>query len=180
VPEGWSGDVHPLETERIIGALARRKVKAVIVGGIAAILHGWAGSTADADFVPAPDTENLNRLGRALRDLNALVWADPSRKDLLATGKPPEADDFGYTAEGLRKHRVWHLTSDAGPIDITFSIDGVGGHARLLRKARHMKVFGVGIEVAALEDIIESKRAVARPKDLRALPELEALLEEEE
>jgi len=47
----------------------------------------------------------------------------------------------------------------------------------LSRLKRH--VFGISVEVASLDHIIASKRAVARPKDLRALPELEQLRDEQ-
>lgn len=177
MPEGWSREVQPLDTERLLRALDEHEVHYVLVGGIAAIFHRWSGTTADADLVPAADAANLNRLGRTLHSLNAVVWADPNRTDLFPNGKPPEADDFGYTAEGLGRHGVWHLTSDAGLIDVVFEIDGVGGHQALAKAAERKEVFGMSITVASLEQIIASKRAVARPKDLRVLPELEELLE---
>lgn len=139
------------------------------------MIHGWSGSTVDADLVPAADTRNLDALARALLDLKAVVYADPARTDLFADGKPPETDDFGYSAEALRRARTWHLTSSAGLIDVAFAIDGVGTHSRLARKARPMEIFGVHVKVASLDDIIASKRYVARPKDLRVLPELEQL-----
>jgi hypothetical protein len=41
-----------------------------------------------------------------------------------------------------------------------------------------MVVVGVPVTVAALEDVIRSKEAASRPKDLRALPMLCQLLEE--
>lgn len=172
----WASELHPLDTEKIFRTLEEQRVRYVVIGGIAAILHEWSGSTADLDIVPAPGSANLNRLGRALRLLNAVVYADPDRKDLFAGGKPPEADDFGYTAEGLRKHPVWHLTSDAGPIDLAFQMDGVGDHKALIDNAESRSVFGLTVMVASLEQVIKSKRAVARPKDLRTLPELEDLL----
>jgi hypothetical protein len=40
-----------------------------------------------------------------------------------------------------------------------------------------MEIFGMRCRVLTLEGLIKSKRAVGRAKDLRLLPELEALLE---
>lgn len=177
MPDPWSSELHPLDTETIFRTLEDQSVMYVVVGGIAAVLHRWSGSTADLDIVPAGNSANLNRLGRALRLLNAIVYVDPDRKDLFADGKPPEADDFGYTAESLRRHPVWHLTSDSGPIDLSFQIDGVGDYGILRSEAKSRAVFGIKIMVASLEHVIESKKAVARPKDLRVLPELEELQE---
>ncbi|MEO7804313.1 MAG: hypothetical protein ABIS18_08040 [Actinomycetota bacterium] len=175
MPDAWSSELQPLDTETIFRALELEAVRYVIVGGLAAVLHRWSGTTADLDIVPADSSANLNKLGRALRSLNAVVYADPGRDDLFENGKPPEADDFGYTAEGLRRHRVWHLMSDSGPIDVTFEIAGVGDYQKLRNEAESRDVFGLNITVASLEHVITSKRAVARPKDLRVLPELEEL-----
>lgn len=177
--KGWSSKLQPLDTEAIFKALEDQAVQYVVVGGIAAVLHRWPGATADLDIVPADSSANLDRLGRALHLLNAVVYADPDRDDLFANGKPPEADDFGYTSEGLRRHRAWHLTSDAGPIDLAFQIDGVGNYKVLSSDSESRAVFGIKVMVASLEHVITSKRAAARPKDLRVLPELEELLEHE-
>ena len=95
--------------------------------------------------------------------------------DLLAAGKPPEANDFGYTAEGLRHADVWHLTSDAGLIDVAFRARAIGDYSSIAPSAEKRTVFGLHVLVASLDQIIASKRAVARPKDLRVLPELEDL-----
>ncbi len=175
MPDPWSSELRPLDTETIFRALEDQGVRYVVVGGIAAVLHRWSGATADLDIVPAGGSANLNKLGRALRLLNAVVYVEPNRVDLFADGKPPEANDFGYTAEGLRRHPVWHLTSDSGSIDLSFRIDGVGDYGILISGAESRAVFGLKIMVASLEHVITSKRAVGRPKDLRVLPELEEL-----
>lgn len=175
MPEGWSSEVHPLDTERILRVLQAHGVRYTLVGGVAAILHQWSGSTADVDIVPAADTANLNRLGKALRELDAVVWADPTRTDLIQDRRPPEADEFGYTAEGLRRATVWHLTSDAGLLDIAYRVEGIGGYVQIRPEAEDREVFGLHVSLASLDQIIASKRAVARPKDLRVLPELEEL-----
>lgn len=176
--DGWSPQIWPLDTERIVTTLHEHGVRYVLVGGIAAIVHGFSGATFDFDAVTAQDTANLNRVGRALQSLGAVVYADPSRADLAPDGKPPEADDFGYTPEGLRRAKVWHLTSAAGMVDIAMAIDGVGDYRALVKAASRVDVFGIEALVASLDDIITSKRFLARAKDLRALPELEQLRDE--
>lgn len=174
--DGWRRTTQPLDPLTIFEALARHGVRYVLVGGLAGVAHGWPGSTGDADIVPATDTPNLNRLGAALRELDAAVWSDPGRADLFPSGKPPEADDFGFLAEGLRRHPVWHLTTAAGLVDVVFEVAGVGGFAELIADARFEDLAGVGsVPIASLDDVIASKRAADRPKDRRVLPELEAL-----
>ncbi len=173
---GWRRSSEPLDPLGLFEALNRHQVRYVLVGGLAGVVHGWPGSTGDADIVPASDNANLGRLGHALHELDAVVWSDPDRQDLFPSGKPPEADDFGFTAEGLRRHPVWHLTSRVGLIDIVFRVAGVGTYDDLIGGARAEHVEGVGeVPVASLDDVIASKRAADRPKDRRVLPELEAL-----
>jgi len=180
VADGWTATARPLDVRKILGALDDAGVEYIVVGAAAAIFHAWSGTTIDFDLVPRGVTANLNRLGRALRSIDAKVWADPARSDLLAEGKPPEADDFGFTAEGLRHARVWHLSTDAGPLDVAFDIAIGGGYDELIVGAERLSAFGIEVHVASLRQIIASKRALARPKDLRVLPELEDLLREQE
>lgn len=59
------------DPERIFEALADSSVSFVLIGGMAAILHGDAGVTMDIDIAPAYDAGNLDRLAKALRVLRA-------------------------------------------------------------------------------------------------------------
>ena len=61
-----SADFDPA---RMLAALADRKVRFVLIGGMAAVLHGDVGVTVDLDVVPERSDENLQRLAQALRDL---------------------------------------------------------------------------------------------------------------
>ena len=119
--------------------------------------------------------ENLDRLGDALRDLKAEVYADPARTDLFPDGRAPEADDFGFKAEPLLRHKVWSLRTTAGRIDLVYFPEAVGGYDDLAPRAVEYEAYGVRVPVASLDDIIASKRALARDKDLQALPLLEQL-----
>ena len=45
----------------------------VLIGGMAAVLHGDVGVTVDVDVVPDRAAANLERLARALRTLGARI-----------------------------------------------------------------------------------------------------------
>lgn len=66
-----SSETHALDTERIVRALAARRVDYILVGGLAALAHGSTIATADADVLPRLDIANLERLLDALEDLDA-------------------------------------------------------------------------------------------------------------
>ena len=64
------------EPEEMIKRLEEEGVEYVIVGGIAAVVHGDSGITADLDLTPGTSRANLTRLARALRALGAEVRLD--------------------------------------------------------------------------------------------------------
>ena len=65
-----SADFDP---ERMLSSLAAEGVQFVLIGGMAAILHGDVGVTVDLDVVPDREAANLERLARALRTLGARI-----------------------------------------------------------------------------------------------------------
>jgi predicted nucleotidyltransferase len=56
-------------------------------------------------------------------------------------------------------------------------VTGLGGYSGALPFSEEVEIFGMRCKVLTLEGLIKTKRAVGRAKDLRLLPELEALLE---
>ena len=69
------------------------------------------------------------------------------------------------------------LTTDVGDLDILGEVTGMGGFETVVTFSEEMEIFGFSCKVLTLEGLIKAKRAVGRAKDLRLLPELEALLE---
>ena len=67
------GDHPPLDVNRIVEILDRHRVRYLLVGGVAARLHGATRLTEDVDVLPADDDENLRRLGAALTELGAFL-----------------------------------------------------------------------------------------------------------
>ena len=69
------------------------------------------------------------------------------------------------------------LITDLGDLDLLGEVTGLGGYAEVLSFSEEMELFDLRCKVLTLEGLIKNKRAVSRAKDLRLLPELEALLE---
>ena len=168
----WTAETGPLDAIRFFTMLHAHDVQYVVVGGLAAIAHGYTGLTQDADTVPAFDVENLDRLAAALRELDAVLYAHPERTDLRADGSPPELESFELTGAHLRTQRIWQFMTDAGPLDVLLVIDGPGGYDVLIRNAEPRRVGDFEVMVASLDDLIEAKETAGRDKDLRALGEL--------
>lgn len=151
----------------VLAALERHGVRYVLVGGLAAILHGAPHITTDADIVPEIGRANLERLSAALKELNARI----------RVAGEPEGIPFDHSGESLSRVQVWNLVTDRGNLDITFVPSGTRGYDDLVRDARAVVVRGIDVPVASLADVIRSKEAAGRDKDRLVLPVLRRILE---
>lgn len=150
----------------ILEVLDRHDVVYVVVGGVAAVLHGAAHVTTDVDVVPEEGRRNLERLSDALRELGARI---------RVTGEP-DGVPFDHSAESLARVRIWNLQTELGDLDITFEPSGTHGYEDLRRDAVVLSIRGVDVPVASLADVIRSKEAAGRPRDRASLPALRELL----
>lgn len=64
-----------------------------------------------------------------------------------------------------------------GDVDLIGEVAGVGDYPAVAATSMPVELFGKEYAVLTLDALIASKRAAGRPKDLQALPELEALRE---
>ena len=161
---------NELDPRAILDALQRYGVRYVVIGGLAATLHGSPLVTTDVDVTPERSRDNLDRLSAALKDLGARIRTDAA----------PEGLAFDHNGESLATAEIWNLTTTAGDLDITFVPAGTRGYADLRRGAVEIDVLGLTIPVASLADVVRSKEAAGREKDARSLPTLRRLLEAEE
>src|SRR5262245_35851965 len=155
------GDDHVVAICRV---LAHHRVDFLVIGGIAARLHQTGYATVDVDICPSRDLSNLERLAAALRELGAR----------LRVAYDPHGIAFVVHADVLKMMTTMTLITDFGPLDLCFTPDGfAGGYLTLQQRSVVITIDDTPIPVAALEDVIASKRAASRPKDIVALPELE-------
>ena len=152
-----------LRVSEILGLLTARGVDFVVVGGIAAVLHGSPSLTRDLDICFADDPANLEALGLVLEELQARL-------------RGVEEDvPFVPDARTLSQTQILTLETSAGPLDLMTRPDGAPPYDKLRGNAERMEVGGFAVLVASIEDLIVMKAAVARPKDLLAVEELETI-----
>ena len=89
---------------------------------------------------------------------------------------PPSASGVQNRSSGLASGVSANLLDPA--IDLLGEIVGGGGYEDLRPHVVTLTVFGVACQCLGLERLIRVKRAAGRPKDLEAVAELEAILEE--
>ena len=65
-----------------------------------------------------------------------------------------------------------NLITRHGPLDVTYRPDGTEGYDDLVRSAVIIRLLGVDVTVASLDDVIRSKEAAGRAKDIAVLPDL--------
>lgn len=150
----------------LIEALCRSEVQFVLVGGVAATLHGSARLTQDVDVVYSRDAENLHRIVRTLTPLQPYLRGAPP-------GLPFRLDEQTLAA-GLN----FTLSTSAGDIDLLGEITGVGKYDVLVDHSIEVELYGARCRCLDLPTLIASKIAAGRPKDLEVIAELRALLEE--
>jgi len=75
----------------------------------------------------------------------------------------------------LRAGQNFTFTTKYGDLDLLGQVDGVPTYQRLRKGARRLKLGKRTVLVAEIEDLIAMKAAASRPKDLRALDDLEAM-----
>jgi hypothetical protein len=160
--------VSPLQADEIFACLDRRGVRYVLIGGLAAVLHGSPLTTVDADVCPQEEPENLERLAGALEELDARIRTPDS----------PGGVRFPRDAAFLRGLQLLNLVTRYGDLDLAFRPAGTGGFSDLFARSVAMKIGNITLAVASLEDVIRSKEAANRPKDQRSLPVLRQLLDE--
>jgi predicted nucleotidyltransferase len=65
--------VPELDIRGILAELNRAGVEFLVIGGVAVGFHGYVRATKDVDVVPSPDPQNIQRLARVLRELDAEI-----------------------------------------------------------------------------------------------------------
>ena len=151
----------------LLQALCNSRVEFVIVGGVAATLHGSARLTQDVDVVYAREPENLRRIADALASLQPYLRGAPP-------GLPFRLDQHALAA-GLN----FTLSTSAGDIDLLGEIAGVGDYRALLPHTIDVQLYGASCRCIDLATLIRAQLAAGRPKDLETMAELRALLEEQ-
>jgi hypothetical protein len=150
---------------KLLKLLVEHDVEAIVVGMLAGVLQGVPLTTADVDIVHRRTPENVARLLAVLAEIGAVYRHDPRR---LA---PSESHLMGPG------HQL--LESSLGDLDCLGAIDDGKTYDDLIHKTVRMSLGNDRtIDVLDLRTLIEVKKRAGRPKDLAAIPVLEATLDE--
>jgi predicted nucleotidyltransferase len=141
-------DARPL-LATLARLLSETKLEAVVIGNAGAALQGAPVTTIDVDFLFRGTAGNVRKLKRLATALGATIY------------RP------FYPASGMFR---LHRDSDNMQVDFMQTIDGIRSFEGLRARASRVELGGHELLVASLADIIKSKEAAGRPKDLAVLP----------
>ena len=140
------------QLQDVFSSLQKLKVKYLVIGGIAAVLHGVPRATFDLDILIEATLENARKL------LSALEEAKLGTATLI-------------TAEELLKHEIT-IFRDRVRIDVQTSTPGLEFPDAWQRRET-MSYQNHQFFVVSREDLIASKKAVGRERDLEDIRLLE-------
>ena len=132
----------------LLAALHARRVRYVLVGGIALNVHGIIRTTEDIDFFVEPTPENVAALRSALRDL----WSDPEIDAIRAEDLAGEYPVVRY-----------------GPPDGSCTIDIMSGLGTAFSfadiESQEADLEGISVRVATPRMLYRMKSGTVRPID---------------
>jgi len=150
-------------------ALQEGRVRYLVVGGVAVNLHGVGRLTVDVDLMLALDPENLQHFVSVARRF-PLKPVMPVRLEELADAAKVRSwiDEKGMLAFALR-------SSDPATPTVGILVKPVVPFEDAWSRRVERTVEGIGIAIAAIEDIIRLKTGTGRQKDeadIKALRQL--------
>ena len=143
----------PQDFKELFKSLNENKVKYLLIGGYAVILHGYVRNTSDIDIVVSGDPEN------ALNCFNALT-------------------EFGFGGTGLdvelfsRPDNLVRMGIEPMKIEIMNYIKGVD-FVKAYERRVSIPVEDIELSVISLNDLLVNKKAVGRRQDLLDVEKLE-------
>lgn len=146
---------QPRQAREVAEVFAKHKVEFLFIGKSGAILLGYPAATQDVDIFPEKSVENGEKLVAALRELEFEISDEIAAQIIKGV-------DFAQ------------LKTGPFDLDLVFAPDGIESYA----EAKKRMILLDGFPIANIRDIIASKKASGRERDLLDLPLLEDFRQE--
>lgn len=159
----------PTDFAALFSVLAAARIRFVVVGGLAVVLHGLDRLTADVDLVLDLSTAAtldavrvLSEAGyRPLAPVDAAQLADPARRAEWQSQR------------GMQVFSFWDSTHARPTVDIM--LNPAVPFEELWAEAIRFEIAGADIRVASIPHLIRLKEAAGRPQDLADIARLRTL-----
>lgn len=146
--------------------LAVRRVRYLIVGGIAVNLHGYARLTMDMDLMLDLSEPNMEQAVLALERLGYMPRAPVKAAELVSGEKRRE-----WIAQ--KRAVVFTFIHPAAPFKmIDIFLDNPVDFDKAFERRTLLNIGGVAVDVASVEDLINMKTISGRPRDMEDVEHL--------
>ena len=158
---------RPLDLRELFRVLAEHGVDYLVIGGVAAQVHGRRRTTNDLDVTPAPDPENFERLAAALVALDAHpVEGGPS-------ARTPTAEQLHFAPV------VPPLATRHGELHIMNEVPGATAYVGMRQRALATDLDGTPVHIVGVDDLIRMKQTAGRPSDIEDIEALTTVAQRE-
>ncbi|MFV8753648.1 hypothetical protein ACNOYE_24095 [Nannocystaceae bacterium ST9] len=151
------------QNDALLSRLLASGFEFCIVGGVAAALFGCSRMTVDLDLAAPFDVENMRRLLAAIADLDP---RHATRPDLRILDEP---------LDRLVEARLLLIETDLGRLDVLREVSPIGVYPAL--RTVELTLGDLRCKVITLDQLIEIKQSLTRPKDREVALELAAIRE---
>jgi hypothetical protein len=149
--------------ERLCASLHRANVRYAIVGGHAVALHGAVRGTVDIDLVVTWSRKTLVATEKALNNIGLVSRLPISANNIF---------DFRNEYIENRNLVAWNFYN---PDDLSEQVDIIITYDLKGKRIKRLELAGGAVRILSLKDLIDMKRASARPQDLEDVSALERL-----
>lgn len=147
---------------KLISRLVAADVEFVLVGGLAAAIHGSSLTTRDVDVCCRFTEGNLMRIQDAVAGLHPVHRMRP---DL----------PLALTPEQCASLKNLYIKTDIGVIDCLGTVLGVGDFDEVLAHSLPVEMPFGSIRILDVETLIKAKEAMGRPHDIVTVQQLRAV-----
>lgn len=155
--------------EKVFKALNRAKVKYVVAGGVAVVLHGYQRFTHDLDLIVFLEKKNLDKFYETLKAIGYLPKVPVTKEQFLDS----KLRQKWKKEKGMLVFSFFNLTSNAELVDMF--VDMPIDFSLLYRNRKSVKIKGIQIPLIDIDHLIHLKKQAGRQKDLDDIAQLQAI-----
>jgi hypothetical protein len=148
----------------------KQKIRYLVVGGVAVVLHGFLRATADLDLMVALDSKNIKKFLALMEKLGYKPRVPVALQDFAL----PEQRKRWIEEKGMKVFSLIHPKKLTHLLDIF--VDEPISFEGAYRRRKRIKVGAGSVSVASVPDLIRLKEKAGRPQDNEDIQALKELL----
>lgn len=154
--------------EEVFKELNRKRVRYLVIGGIALVLHGVVRLTADLDLMLQMGSANLAKFLAVMKTLGYRPRLSIKPGHLLDADKRE-------TWKKEKNMQAFSFTQNKGYRLIDILLDASLDYTLAAKRKKIVRAKGIRIPIVCREDLIKLKTTAGRPQDLADIEALEQL-----